>query len=512
MWRAWPTWECSLPRRVHAHSQGVCHRDLKPSNVLLSPEGEPLLLDFNASADDSLPPDRLGGTLAYMAPEQLAFLADEQEDLCGLGYEPRSDLFSLGLILYELLAGVRPFTMPSGQTGREVAAELRQRQKRSPRPLAEYNRLVDPAIARLVEALLALRSARTSAEGRRNRRRPPWRICPFAAGALLGSQPSPGVGRRIRPALGLRHRPCRGTRHPRLVQRPGVPTRAGLLRRGGVPAPCGLLQRIAQIQSATERNVLFAEAGAISGTVTGRLSYSALRTTGAAQKLAADPRAYAGEGYCLSRLGQHTQAVAFYRKAIANGYSSPGLLNNIGFDLFQLAQLDESKEYLEQAIQQDESSERVSQPPPRPSQTPHRGTPVPKEVLRQAERATAIGPPSADLYRDAAAFWAMAAGRDSTLIPRAIQYLEKALAYGLDSRTLQTGPVFATLRSNPAFQKMASKGTRPLPATKANHFVDPLTRIIHSPRCRWSRPSQRKRKRGQVIRSPSLALWVRVGP
>ena len=456
---------------VHAHSQGVCHRDLKPSNVLLSPEGEPLLLDFNASADDSLPPDRLGGTLAYMAPEQLAFLADEQEDLCGLGYEPRSDLFSLGLILYELLAGVRPFTMPSGQTGREVAAELRQRQKRSPRPLAEYNRLVDPAIARLVEACLAFDpqerpqkageiAAALRGEFALSRRAHRWarnhRPALAAASALLSAFVTAlVVALAIRAPYSVRE-----------YQR-------GLDYYGG-----GEYQRAVDSfneslkSNPQQSNVLFARGRALQQLGDYRMAFEDYR---AAQKLAADPRAYAGEGYCLSRLGQHTQAVAFYRKAIANGYSSPGLLNNIGFDLFQLAQLDESKEYLEQAIQQDEflgaAYHNLLLVHLRRA---HRGTPVPKEVLRQAERATAIGPPSADLYRDAAAFWAMAAGRDSTLIPRAIQYLEKALAYGLDSRTLQTGPVFATLRSNPAFQKMASKAAQSLPATKANHFVDPL--------------------------------------
>jgi len=83
---------------AYSHSQGICHRDLKPSNVLLSPCGEPLLLDFNASADGSCRADRVGGTIDFMAPEQLALLSGEHPDPRGSAYEPRSDLFSLGLM------------------------------------------------------------------------------------------------------------------------------------------------------------------------------------------------------------------------------------------------------------------------------------------------------------------------------------------------------------------------------------------------------------------------------
>src|SRR5262249_57062677 len=53
------------------HDQGICHRDLKPSNVLVSPQGQPLLLDFNLSSDGLLAGERLGGTLPYMAPGQV---------------------------------------------------------------------------------------------------------------------------------------------------------------------------------------------------------------------------------------------------------------------------------------------------------------------------------------------------------------------------------------------------------------------------------------------------------
>ena len=60
---------------AHSHGRGIYHRDLKPSNVLMTPEGRPLLLDFNLSVDSRLPAWKVGGTLPYMAPEELANLA-----------------------------------------------------------------------------------------------------------------------------------------------------------------------------------------------------------------------------------------------------------------------------------------------------------------------------------------------------------------------------------------------------------------------------------------------------
>jgi serine/threonine protein kinase len=98
---------------AHAHERGILHRDLKPANILLADDGEPVLLDFNLAADTKARFGaafaHIGGTLPYMAPEHLrAFRASEGAS------DARSDIYSLGVVFYELLTSAHPFPVRSG--------------------------------------------------------------------------------------------------------------------------------------------------------------------------------------------------------------------------------------------------------------------------------------------------------------------------------------------------------------------------------------------------------------
>jgi eukaryotic-like serine/threonine-protein kinase len=119
---------------AHSHAMRVLHRDIKPANILLASDGRPLLADFNLSFGKGLegasPEKMFGGTLAYMPPEQLSVLMGHADVSL---VDERSDIFSLGVVLWELLYGVRPFP-ESDPTGLKTTFE-EQLTKRSLGPM-----------------------------------------------------------------------------------------------------------------------------------------------------------------------------------------------------------------------------------------------------------------------------------------------------------------------------------------------------------------------------------------
>jgi serine/threonine protein kinase len=113
----WPAVVCWIGARVaqglsYAHKHGVLHRDIKPANVLVAGDCSPLLADFNISYSSKVqgatPAAYFGGSLAYMSPEQLEAY-DPRHDRRAEELDGRSDIFSLGVLLWELLTGRRPF-------------------------------------------------------------------------------------------------------------------------------------------------------------------------------------------------------------------------------------------------------------------------------------------------------------------------------------------------------------------------------------------------------------------
>ena len=102
----------------HAHALGIQHRDLKPSNIMVDAQLVPRILDFGLSGGDPRA-GHLKGTLQYVAPEQLE---------PSLPIDERTDVYALGVILYELLCGRPPYTGSSG----DILAGIRRGQPRLP--------------------------------------------------------------------------------------------------------------------------------------------------------------------------------------------------------------------------------------------------------------------------------------------------------------------------------------------------------------------------------------------
>ena len=110
----------------HAHSRGVLHRDIKPSNILIGADGQPLLLDFNVSVerDESASTETMpAGTISYMSPEHLRAILERRADVAHRLVDHRSDIYALGLVLFEMLAGRKPFE--TSEEGPDLTVHIR---------------------------------------------------------------------------------------------------------------------------------------------------------------------------------------------------------------------------------------------------------------------------------------------------------------------------------------------------------------------------------------------------
>jgi serine/threonine protein kinase len=129
-----------------AHAAGIVHRDLKPENVFLLADGGVKVLDFGLAHRDPPPgegkppaaEETLVGTALYMSPEQI----------CGEPTDPRTDIFGLGVLLYEMLTGARPFGRLT--VGETMSATLYA----DAPPMKAFGASVPPALERVVRRCL----------------------------------------------------------------------------------------------------------------------------------------------------------------------------------------------------------------------------------------------------------------------------------------------------------------------------------------------------------------------
>ena len=453
------------------HAQGICHRDLKPSNVLLSREGVPLLLDFNISTTGEGPSARLGGTVPYMAPEQLRFVAGAAADDTDIA-DPRSDIFSLGVIAYELLTGSLPFgTIPWAESLEEVAEKLLRLQQLGPLPLDDKNQHVDHGLAQIVERCLAFdpddrpnsaeelaellqkyRSPRQHAKRWITRHRYPLAAltcclvvaCTLAVGYLL-------------------------TRTPFEIQQ--FHQAMVCLKAGQNNEAVEHLDEVIRLQPENPE-ALFARGLAMQRSGDFQQAVEDYRTL---IRLNNDPRALACQGYCYAKLGFSTMSIYCNEQALEGGLSSPAIFHNLGWGYSRINRLSAAKRVLEKAIQADPDFGvayygllvvRLN--------LMSRGVAPAADALQFAADVAEKAPPSPKLYFRLAEFHALLADRSEKARDLTLEYARKAVDLGQPPASLKATRAYSFLRGDPEFEALLAKPSRPQTVPEPEPVIAPF--------------------------------------
>jgi len=433
------------------HSQGICHRDLKPSNVLLTPSGQALLLDFNlaGSAGDN----RLGGTLPYMAPEQLRAATMERGsgDATPPDLDGRADLFALGVVLHELLTGQHPFgPLPNPGTLDEWRVHLLERHQTGARPIREHHPDIDARLGNLLDRCLAFdpidrpQTAGDLAVGLRRALILPARCRRWLhrSRRLAAGLAALFVASSILVILQVRSLPTASERDYQLGLR--------AFRQGEYQESVRHLNRSLE-EVPDQARVLFLRGRAQQRRGDFTL---ALADFIEASHLDNDGRSKAASGYCLNKLRRHDAALLTYREAVDKGYRVAAVYNNMGFShlqngVLQNGVLPQARAELDLAVSLDSTLQAAyyNRGLVTLAEAAAGGKDAPVAAgLADFRKALDCGPASARLCRDAANLCILAREEKE-----ASEHLRHALELGLEWSALERDPLPRRYRDRPWF-------------------------------------------------------------
>lgn len=344
-----------------SHAQNIVHCDLKPTNVLVTPEGKPTLVDFNVAFQQNAvaSPANVGGTLPYMAPEQIRAFAGEGYSTIG----PQTDVYGLAATIYELLTGKLPFgAAPPADDG---VQSLLERRRTMPESIHDLNPQVSPAFDGLIleclnyEPEMRPQSAEELIE----------RLSQIDQNALKVESPTKRasiVKMTIAAAsllFAVAFLPLNGT------QPETADSSETLLNSVTNPVPeltpeAKLAAWVADGYDALEAREfekaeqLFLKAkqfddgheGAEFGWIRANFHLGNVEAAArAGEKIYNDgtPEKAALSGLCYAGVDEHSFAIIQYKQAIAGGLETPEILTNLGYSLWKSGQYDEAVEVLE---------------------------------------------------------------------------------------------------------------------------------------------------------------------
>lgn len=454
---------------AYLHQHGVCHRDLKPSNVLLDPSGKPLLLDFNLAESGRETLLLVGGTLRYMAPEQIRAYLSQGKD----GMDERVDFYSLGVMVYELLGGVHPCeSLLAGPAEDSQAQTMLADLQAGFRPFREVCPELAPAVAAVLDRCVALDV------GRR----------PRNAAELTAA-----LQRQFEPA----HRLHRWFR----AQRRWLPATMGLLlvalsilaflwaiappysqreyERGRIAYQSG---NFAAAETHFDKairaelgNARFRYARGCARLQQSKYQPPDLRTLDqigedllSTKGGAADARTLAIHAYLQARKQQFDAAIGMYNACAETGYRPVMVLNNRAYCFLSRGQLDEAQNDVDRVIALDPHCQAARYNRARLAlrrRVMGKISALPSQTLADVEEALQSGPTTSALYRDAAVLYGLAAQDEKKpeLFERALSYLRQALAGGCLAEDFQLSSSLTQALKRPEFASLLERD--PLQAT-----------------------------------------------